>query len=108
MPVLNVLSGYVKKSSEAVHRLFEKQCCALHGTYLTSQPQLPGYQVYLSRVSVLGYSQFGHRKEAVTSVWSHKGQSISAIKRTVPQRTFQSPPVIENAYAYHLLPLRTG
>lgn len=108
MPVLNVLSGCVKKGSESVHRLCEKQCCALPGTHLTSQPQLPGYQVYLSGVSVLGCGQFGHREEAVTSVWSHKGQSILAIERTVPQRTFQSLRVIENAYAPHPLPLRTG
>lgn len=80
MPILNVLSGYVKKGSEAVHRFCEKQCCALHGTHLTSQPQLPGYQVYLSGVSVLGRDQFGHREEAVTSAWSHKGHSIPAIE----------------------------
>lgn len=74
--------GRVKKDSEAVHGLCEKQCHALHGVRLPSVPA-PGCQVHLPSVSVLGCGQFGHREEAVTSVWSHKGRSILAIEGTM-------------------------
>lgn len=74
--------GRVKKDSEAVHGLCEKQCHALHGVHLPSVPA-PGCQVHLLSVSGLGRGQFGHREEAVTSVWSRKGQSILAVEGTM-------------------------
>ena len=53
-------------------------------------PQLPGQQVHLSGVSVLGCGQCRRGEEMVTSMWSLRCPSTEAPGQTA-LRTFQSP-----------------